>query len=187
MKAWSIAYATFGDGYTIYCSSEASPRQREPVSGKWSGNDLTCESVKSGLVLLFANLSCCDFSASSGGVHEVKRHISTKKHTELAETSAGQTKLIAPRCKTTGVPEDKVITADVYYATFIAEHNLPFLVADHFTKLCKVMFPDSKIVQEFAKLQVKHALAPAHSEVIKTCCTSPFILLCDGGSDQTDR
>ena len=30
---------------------------------------------------------------------------------------------------------------------FIAEHNLPFMIADHFTDLCKVMFPDSAIAQ----------------------------------------
>ena len=33
----------------------------------------------------------------------MKRHIRTEKHTELAETSAGQTKLIAPSHKTTEV------------------------------------------------------------------------------------
>ena len=45
---------------------------------------------------------------------------------------------------------DQVTQAEVYFATFIAEHNLPFLAADHFTRLCKVMFPDSKIAQGFA-------------------------------------
>ena len=40
-------------------------------------------------------------------------------------------------------------------------------MADNFTKLCKVMFPDSKTAQEFASGRtkptaiVKHALAPA--------------------------
>ena len=77
---------------------------------------------------------------------------------------------------------------------FIAEHNLPFLAADHFNKLCKVMFPDSKIAQGFACCRtktvaiVKHALAPVfNSEVVQSCRTSPFTLLCDSGNDQTDQ
>ena len=41
-------------------------------------------------------------------------------------------------------------TAEIYFLTFIAEHNIPFLAADHFNKLSKVMFPDSKIAQGFA-------------------------------------
>ena len=46
---------------------------------------------------------------------------------------------------------DKTTAAEIYYfATFIAEHNLPFLTADHFTELCKKMFPDSKIAEGFA-------------------------------------
>ena len=31
-----------------------------------------------------------------------------------------------------------ITTAEVYFTTFVAEHNLPFLVADHFTKFRKV-------------------------------------------------
>ncbi|XP_069979655.1 uncharacterized protein [Penaeus vannamei] len=30
---------------------------------------------------------------------------------------------------------------------FLAEHNLPFLVADHLLEFCKAMFPDSAIAQ----------------------------------------
>lgn len=29
--------------------------------------------------------------------------------------------------------------------SFIAEHNLPFVIAEHMTELCKKMFPDSAI------------------------------------------
>ena len=56
------------------------------------------------------------------------------------------------------------------------------------------MFPDSKIAQGFVCGRtktvaiVKHALAPVfNSEVVQSCRTSPFTLLCDGGNDQTDQ
>ena len=36
----------------------------------------------------------------------------------------------------------KITRAELYFATFVAEHNLPFSVADHFNRLCSVMFPE---------------------------------------------
>ena len=82
----------------------------------------------------------------------------------------------------------QVTVAEVYFATFIAELNLPFAASDHFSKLCKVMFPDSEIAKKFSSGRtkttalVKHALAPAFNEnVIATCQSSPFSILCDGG------
>ena len=37
------------------------------------------------------------------------------------------------------------------------EHTLPFAVADHFNKLCSVMFPDSKVAAEFSCARTKTA------------------------------
>ena len=102
----------------------------------------------------------------------------------LAKQSAGQTTIAATFRKGTPVA-DQVTAAEIYSSTFIAEHNLPFLAADHFNKLCKVMFPDSKIAQEFACGRTKTtSLAPVfNNEVVQSCCTSTFTLLCDGGND----
>ena len=64
----------------------------------------------------------------------------------------------------------------MYFATFIAEHNLPFSATDHFSKLCKVMFPDSEIEKKFSSGRtktialVKHALVPTFNDnVIEAC------------------
>ncbi len=71
---------------------------------------------------------------------------------------------------------DKTTAAEVYFVSFIAEHNLPFLTADHFIKLCKKMFPDSNIAQEFACRRtkttaiVKYALAPTFNAEVVTAC-----------------
>ena len=37
---------------------------------------------------------------------------------------------------------DKIIKAETLFFNFVAEHNLPFAISDHFTKLCKKMFTD---------------------------------------------
>ena len=65
-----------------------------------------------------------------------------------------------------------MITAELYFVTFIAEHNLPFLASDHFTKLCKVMFPDGDIAKRYSSGRtksttlVKHTLAPTLSDQV---------------------
>lgn len=41
----------------------------------------------------------------------------------------------------------KIHIAYILLVCFIAEHNLPFLIADHLTDLCKSIFPDSAIAQ----------------------------------------
>ena len=53
------------------------------------------------------------------------------------------------------------------------------------------MFPDNKIAQQFACSRtkttaiIKKAISPTFGdEVVPTCRTSPFTLLCDGGNDQ---
>ena len=40
---------------------------------------------KGGASFVHCNLCGNDFSIASGGVHEVKRHVATKRHTELAK------------------------------------------------------------------------------------------------------
>ena len=134
----------------------------------------------------------CDFSVSSGGFNDVKRHIESQKHKEFSKCMEGQSSMMSFSKKDS--LEDQVTKAELYFTTFIAEHNLSFLTADHFTKVCKVMFPDSKIALGYASGRtktaaiIKHALAPAvNSEVIHNCQTSPFTRLCDGGNDQWDR
>ena len=59
-----------------------------------------------------------------------------------------------------------VIRAETMFLFAVAEHNLPFSVADHFSDIVKKMFPDSQIAAKFACKNtkctqiVKQALAP---------------------------
>ena len=125
---------------------------------------------------------------ASGGINEVKRHV---EHKELVAGMAGQSTLASAISRSSVT--DQVTIAEVYFSMFVAEHNLSFLAADHFSKLCKVMFPDSKIASEYSSgrtkttcIIVKHALAPSCLEFtsVERCCSSPCTILCDGGNDQ---
>ena len=82
---------------------------------------------------------------------------------------------------------DQVCCAELCFARFVVEHNLPFAVADHFNSRVPVMFPDSKTAAEFACTRTKtaalitRALAPAANEPVLTILlTQPFTILCDG-------
>ena len=86
------------------------------------------------------------------------------------------------------------MTAELFFTSFLVEHNLSFATADHFSKLCKAMFPDSQIAQRYSCGRTKttaivcHALAPAaNSLVTEACVKGPFSILCDGGNDKLDK
>ena len=148
-----------------------------------------------------ASYVCCtlcqtEISIASGGMHDVRRHTEGKKHREYARSVASQVPIKAAlQSSSTAACVDRQVTlASVYFSTFVAEHNLPFSASDHFSKLCKVMFPNSEIAKKFSSGRtktaaiVKHALAPAfNADVIAACQSSSFSVLCDGGNDQTDR
>lgn len=86
--------------------------------------------------------------------------------------------------------KSKVNVAETVFANFLAEHNLPFSVSDHFTKLCKKMFPDSKIAENFSCGRtkstqiIKRAISPSLDEEVTLACQSkPFTILCDESND----
>ena len=92
--------------------------------------------------------------------------------------------------KMTGL-STSVLSAEVMFAQFVAEHNLPFSVADHFTKLAKQLFPDSDIAGKFTSnrmkttMIVKKALAPRlDANVVQLCQSHQFLLLTDESNDQ---
>ena len=71
-------------------------------------------------------------------MHEVKQH------TELLRAVQSQPSIPSAIARSSQ-EEDQVVKAELYFVLIVAEHNLSFATADHFTRLCKKMFPDSRI------------------------------------------
>ena len=78
-----------------------------------------------------------NFSVAAGALYEVKRLAKRSTHVTTVEASS-KTKSI------TNFVDKKlssVIISEILFSNFVAEHNLPFSLADHFTKslpkLCK--------------------------------------------------
>ena len=125
-----------------------------------------------------------------GDVHEVKRHCETMKHKRLHEGMNAQPIISVIATASKDAMSDKVMKLELYFARFIAE-QMSFATADHFSKLCKVMFPDSKVAESFScgrrktTALVTHALAPsADDAVISACRKRKFSMLCDGGNQK---
>ena len=138
-----------------------------------------------------------DISIAGGGLHQIKRHCANiKKHCSRVQEVSSQPTISTTVCSRAEARKlsDQVCCAELCFARFVVEHNLPFAVADHFNCLVPVMFPDSKIAAEFACARTKtaalitHALAPAANEPVLTALlTQPFTILCDGGNDNFEK
>jgi hypothetical protein len=78
-----------------------------------------------------------NFSVAAGALYDVKRHAKRSAHVTAVEASS--------KTKSITIFVDKksssVILSETLFSNFVAEHNLPFSLADHFTKslprLCK--------------------------------------------------
>ena len=136
-----------------------------------------------------------DIVIGGGGVHEVKRHCETVKDKRLLEGVNAQPSISSDfAIASKDAMSEKVMKSELYFARFVAEHNMSFATADHFSKLCKVMIPDSKVAESFSCGRTKttalvtHALAPSTDDaVISACRKQKFSILCDGGNDNFNK
>lgn len=82
-----------------------------------------------------------------------------------------------------------IAIAKILMICFIAEHNLPFLLADHFTELCRKMFPDSEIAQGLhmkrtkCSEMVKQFGNNIHDDVVSQLRNNPFSMVIDESTD----
>ena len=124
----------------------------------------------------FALCKTCnvDIYVSCGGISDVRKHLATTKHQQLVKAAGNSVDLrkFMPQSPI----EDAVTRSEVLFANFIAEHNLSFSTANHFSHLTRVMFPDSKIARAFKSARtkticiIKHALNPHFIDPVLQHC-----------------
>ena len=109
------------------------------------------------------------------------------KFQERQLKSAQMTSYFKPKCQDCG---DATTRAEVMFCYFVAEHNLPALIADHFTDLAREMFPDSEIAKKFKCKRtmtmqiIKRCLAKAGtSPVVERCRKGPYSFMIDETAD----
>ena len=135
---------------------------------------------KKGATYAFCKVCGADIAIGGSGLCDLQRHIKSGKHTSLLKQVTSQPSIVTTM-EVAGNSQnihDQALAAEILFAKFLAEHNLPFLLADHFSPLCKVMFPDSKVVGVYAAARTKtkaiitHALAPKFMIGVRSRCLS---------------
>lgn len=180
------------------CELEVGPAKR-PKKGymckykrEWKSFGMSCSRRGPN----FAHCDVCnvEVSISHGGINDVKKHHTTTKHKDSQKASDSSKSLGSFFPTSASAFDSSVIRSEVLFANFIAKHNLPFLLADHYTHLAHVMFPDSKIADAFSSARtkttcvVKGALFPYFTDpVYEMCRNGPFSILCDEGTDCDDK
>lgn len=118
-----------------------------------------------------------------GTVHQSRSHVlsQSRKITDSFVSSKGEMSL-------------KVIGAEVMFAAFLLEHNLPIATADHAGQLFRSTFPDTKIASYYGSARTKttsiinRALAPEFARaVIGMVQKQLFTLSLDGSNDQEEQ
>ena len=92
------------------------PAKKTKRASKWQDEwkKYNMKRSKRGESYVYCNICCKDFSIASGGLHEVKRHMGSKKHGELAKQSASQTKITAATFRK-DVLADQVTAAEIFF------------------------------------------------------------------------
>ena len=84
-----------------------------------------------------------DVNVSASGSYDVKTRMKSKLHERNAKSAQQHVPMTGFfKARTANVPESTT-TAEVMFAYFVAEHNLPASVADHFSTLVPRLFADS--------------------------------------------
>ena len=175
------------------CSTEPSSKRKRYFSTyqkSWESEFKWLKDSDRGTSHAFCSLCISHFYIGSSAKADVIRHAKTQNHIKLlnAQNQSKSISSFLPSSKT--ALNDKITNAEVLYSNFIAEHNVPFTLADHFTKLCKKMFPDSEIAKGYSCGRTKTTQiisTSLHDDVVMKCKTQPFTILCDESNDQGDN
>lgn len=137
---------------------------------------------------VFCKTCGIDFSISHGGRDDCRRHATTKKHTIFEKLK------LQTLDKHFGIPiNDEVTRAELLFATFLVEHNLPIATADHSKQLFRAMFPDSAIAKKFscartkATLLIQNLAVSTTNSIVSTLQKNVFSLATDGSSDTKEN
>lgn len=123
----------------------------------------------------WCTVCCRDIKVAASGVYDVREHVKSKTHERQLQCSQ-VTSFFKPKSTDS---TDSTTKAEVLFSFFVAEHNLPALLADHFTDLARQMFPDSEIAKRFKCKRTKT------TQIVKRClapaATTPVMDRCRGG------
>lgn len=126
-----------------------------------------------------------------GGITEITRHEQSKKHEATLKSLKTQRSVSSFFSVNSSIHENQVQAGELRIAAFIAEHNLPIVLADHVPQLIQSICPDSKIAKSIScgKTKctgiIKNVLGNhKFNEVINLLKVQKFSLLVDESTDK---
>jgi hypothetical protein len=107
---------------------------------------------KKGETFFHCTVCAIDFACAHGGKSDVRRHVGTKNHIDLAKVKQNcrsmKTFISSPNMTNSEIDLRKAVTkSETIMCLLIVNLNLPLSTADTFTKCFKQMFTDSKIAK----------------------------------------
>lgn len=136
-----------------------------------------------------AYCKACSCSLKSE-IQVLKLHENSAKHKQNIQSHKSQTSLKGFVKSKSEIPEEEILRAQLKLGGFFAEHNIPFSLSDHLTKLMKDIFPDSKIAKDIrmgrTKITeiVRNVIGQNHKkDLAKTLRTCKFSILTDESTD----
>ena len=96
-------------------------RQKRPrhTRSKWQATwaKYRLKSSKKGTTYAYCTVCSSDFSVSGGGVHDVKRHCKSVKHTKLLKDIEAQPSISSSLTTSTPTLNEQVRTAELYFTS----------------------------------------------------------------------
>ena len=94
-------------------------RQNRPRHSKWQATwtKYRLKSSEKGTTYAYCTVCSSDFSVSGGGVHDVKRHCKSVKHTNLLKDIEAQPSISSSSTTSTPTLNEQVMTAELYFTS----------------------------------------------------------------------
>ncbi|KAJ8887753.1 hypothetical protein PR048_013971 [Dryococelus australis] len=91
----------------------------------------------------FGVIRWCEIIDAKGGKSEIEKHFKTNKHRNSVTSVQSQVNIDKLLTAPSTIQADKVKNAELLMTAFIIEHNFPFSISSHLSKLVLQMCPDS--------------------------------------------
>lgn len=131
-----------------------------------------------------------NINVSSMGKQSLIQHAAKEKHKQHMKSIKSQQPLIAKPAPASSCQEDQVLSAELKWAAFLAEHDVP----ENIQELFSLMFPDSKVAQQFTCARTKATYLitdgfgySVHSSLVDRLKEMKFSVIVDESKQFKDR
>lgn len=135
--------------------------------------------------------SVCDCKLKNCNKSSLMAHKASIKHVKNLKVKKAQVNIQQHFKKVPGLShQEKVAKAELIISGFMAEHNMPFLQADHLVNVLKKAFADSDIAKDISLKKTKASYLLQHGiaweerqKIVNICKENKFSLIIDESTD----